>query len=652
MIRPSYALKLARTKLRSKRGMLFASIIVASLLFAALIATVIIFSGAEKSASDFIRKAGNDRYLVKVSPNIPQSEVGIPSDPSLEQIREIKAFEVQYYKNLREKYESLGIEYDETSEVSALQPAAWKSESLPEEQRVSINFASPVIEEMRNQRYEQYLETATNRFSDLKKVGDKYDAGGYYVERPSMLPSIPGLRLVQDGKEDFGSSELKGGFTPQGIYVNAIYNGIYSFSDQQLLSRYILTTDTSELKGIPVVVSAQEAASLFGEEFGIGDEPEAPSERRVWLKEIQTKLNGVIYQSCYRNSAELALLDKIQRDYAEIESNKDVEGYKKPSLLYEYPTSVCGDITVQEDTRTSIERQADARTEETQKRLGTYVEPMHHLLTFQIVGFVDSQPYSDYSTGLNEYVQSLLVAQDNGSASLAIPLQMYESLPDELKVDNIQHEYSIQSSYQATDDFVPRILEFATIDNARSFLDNEVCPSSSLSCDKQFYGDPYGSNYLILDEIGKLFGRIATIAFPAALGLAAIIIWFTISRIMAENRKETAVYRAMGAKRRDVTGIYFVYILLVAVRIALVSIVLGVAAAFAVDYFYGQILTDTAVSAFGIIDGAPRFSLFGLDSSLLWIVVGSIFAVSFIASIQPLIRNVQRSPIRDMRDDG
>ena len=50
MIRPSYALKLARTKLRSKRGVLIASIIVASLLFAALIAMVIVFTGAEKSA--------------------------------------------------------------------------------------------------------------------------------------------------------------------------------------------------------------------------------------------------------------------------------------------------------------------------------------------------------------------------------------------------------------------------------------------------------------------------------------------------------------------------------------------------------------------------------------------------------------------------
>lgn len=96
---------------------------------------------------------------------------------------------------------------------------------------------------------------------------------------------------------------------------------------------------------------------------------------------------------------------------------------------------------------------------------------------------------------------------------------------------------------------------------------------------------------------------------------------------MAENRKETAVYRAMGAKRRDVTSIYITYTLLVALQIALTSLVLGVAAAFAVDYFYGATLTDTAVAAFGILEDAPRFSLFGLYSPLLLVIAGSIFVM-------------------------
>ena len=62
--------------------------------------------------------------------------------------------------------------------------------------------------------------------------------------------------------------------------------------------------------------------------------------------------------------------------------------------------------------------------------------------------------------------------------------------------------------------------------------------------------------------------------------MTLIIMWFTISRIMVENRKETAVYRAMGAKRIDVTAIYT---LLIAARISAISFILGIGVAYVVN---------------------------------------------------------------------
>ncbi len=654
MIRPSFALKLARTKLRSKRGVLVTSIIIASLLFATLITTVIVFTGAEKSALEFIKKAGNNRYLVMVSPNIPYEKVDFVYKPPIEDIRAIKAFEKQYYIDLQNKYKSLGLEYDKSIEVSALIPDAAAPETVPEEQRVRINWASPVIDLMRNDKFEVYAKTATNKLSDLKAIASEYDAGGYYaVDKQSFIPSIPGLRLVQQNKESFGDSELKtGNSTSRDFYINAIYNSTYGFTDQNLLNRYLLTTDSSNLRGVPVVVSAQEAVSLFGQKVGIGKEPEAVHEKRAWLNEIQTKLNGHIYQACYRNTTEQILLEKIQRDYAEMKSSKGTENYQKPHLIYGYPENACGDIVVKEDTRTSIEKQADAKAEEIKKKLGTYIAPNHKLVTFQIVGIKYAQENIDYSADISQYVKSLLVSEVD-SFNLSIPIQMYDSLPSELKVDDIQREYDTRTLRYAvgTEDFGSRVLEFAAVEDAQSFLDNETCPLLDTDCDRNFLASPYGSNYLILDEIGKLFGRIANVAFPVALTFAAVIIWFTISRIMAENRKETAVYRAMGAKRFDVISIYVTYVLLVALQIALVSIVLGITAAFIIEYVYGKVLTDTAVSVFGIVDNAPKFSLFSLDSPLLPFIIGSIFIISLVASIQPLIRNVLRPPIRDIRDE-
>ena len=289
MIRPSYAVKLARTKLHSKCGMLFASTIVASLLFAALIAIIIVFTGAEKSAEMFIKKVGNDRYLVKASPNIPNKALGITNNLSLEEIRELKAFEKKYYQNLQDKYKSLGLTYDKSTEVPALLPASWAPDSLPEEQRVTVNFSSPVVSDFNDQQFEKYAKTANNKLTNLKEIGSKYDAAGYYIAgKISGLPQIPALRLIQNDKEDFGNSSPKAGdMTTYGYYTNAIYNNSYAFTDQQLLRRYLLTTDVSRLNGIPVIVSAQEAVSLFGKKLNLETEPADTNQKSTWLKNVQ-----------------------------------------------------------------------------------------------------------------------------------------------------------------------------------------------------------------------------------------------------------------------------------------------------------------------------------------------------------------------------
>lgn len=652
MIRPSYAVKLARTKLHSKCGMLFASTIVASLLFAALIAIIIVFTGAEKSAEMFIKKVGNDRYLVKASPNIPNKTLGITNNLSLEEIRELKAFEKKYYQNLQDKYKSLGLAYDKSTEAPALLPASWMPDSLPEEQRVTVNFSSPVISDFNDQQFEKYAKTANNKLTNLKEIGSKYDAAGYYiVDKISGLPQIPALRLIQNDKEDFGNSNPKADdMTTYGYYTNAIYNSNYTFTDQQLLRRYLLTTDASRLNGIPVIVSAQEAVSLFGKKLNLEAEPADTNQKSTWLKNVQEKLNGYTYQVCYRNSAEQTLLKKIQQNYIEAKANEANKNYQKPSLIYDYPKQACGDIAVKSDTRTAAEKKSDDSNEANQKKLGTYIAPKHKLLTFQIVGIKYAQPQTDYKKNASEYIKNLLASQDSLSA-LDIPIQLYNSLPEKLKFDDIQQQEADSTAVRLMrGEFTPRVLEFSSVAKARAFLDNEACPELNDKCNKQFAANPYESNYLILDEIGKLFNQIASIALPTVLGLAIIIIWFTISRIIAENRKETAIYRAMGAKRRDIACIYIIYVAIVALRIAIVSLILGITAAFAIANTYGKNLTDTAATAFGTVGSAPQFSVFSLESPIIIAVVSSIFIVSLISSIQPLLRNMRRNPVQDIRD--
>jgi len=655
MIRPRYALQLARTKLRSKRGVLFASVIVSSILFAALIAAVIIFTGVQKSAVRFVEAANNNQYLVSITPNIPQDVTGFyhEGEIPLETVRAIKAFEKQYYEAERNKYKAAGVEYDEAAEVSALKPSSYADPKLPEEQRVMIEWSSPVISALLEQKFNEYAKTAQNKHENVLKLGAQYNAKNYYSQSASMLPSLPSLRLIENGKEDF-AAELKNEAQVLTADKNTIHNGTYGFSDDVLLKRHLLKTDTSRLKGIPVVPSAQEVATLFGKELGVSTEPENEAEKLTWLQSVQEKAKGFVYQSCYRNEAEVSLLEKIQQDYVEMKSNEGNAEYQKPTLLYKYPDTACGDIAILSDTRTAAEKAAATKQENDQKKLGAYIAPMHRMLTFEIVGLVYAQPLTFSPTNVNDYVKGLLSGNGHMSSanfSARIPTQMYENLPESMKFDTLIDKSSPRFYSRVDDDFKERIVAFETIDDARRFVGEAGCSSSDTNCKKPFYVDAYGSNYLLLEEIGKTFTRIMGIALPILLGLALAIIWFTISRIMAENRRETAVYRAMGAKRSDVAAIYITYTLLVAFRIAIVSLILGVLTAFVADLVYSPSVTATAASMFGIIQYAPRFSMFDLSSPLLWGIVGSIFVVSLIASVQPLIRNVLRPPVEDMRSE-
>lgn len=652
MITSYYAIKLARTKLHSRRIMLFSSTVVSSILFATLFAGIIVFTAAQNSAITFLKEANHNKYLVEVDPVIPNSVTSYSLPLSIADVHRIQALQKSYYSHLQDKYRQLGMNYDTSAEIPALLPSAFLSTSLPAEQRVTVNYQSPVIQIDRNQKLQAYINTAKNKLSDLENIGKQYSASGYYTSGPFGIADIPNMLLVQNGKEDFADTSLKAGdLTSYGYFTNAVHNGSYTFEDSQLVQRYLLPSRNESPRGIPVIISAQEAVGLFGKEKSIGSEPKDEKAASLWLKKVQDNFNGYTYQACYRNAAEMAKIQKLQQDYAEIVSNQGNPDYKKPSLIYDFPNKPCGDVLVKEDTRTAAEKQADATSVVDQQKLGTYEAPVHQLITFQIVGIVDAQPYSKYTDNIQSYLQNLL-SVDNTMDSAIIPRQAYDNLPSQLRVDSLlQADSSQYSQLIFAAGLGSHILAFTDIDQAKSFMSQQTCPSSDTTCQKLFTSSPYGSNYLILDEIGKLLQKILLYALPVILGLALLISWLTTARVMSENRKEIAVYRSMGAKRIDIAFVYVTYIAIITLRMAFISLGLGAIIAYVIDRMYEPGLTNIATSSFGVAPDNIRFSLFDFSSPLIWVVLAFIFLVNIVASLQPLTRNVLRSPIDDIRSE-
>jgi ABC-type antimicrobial peptide transport system permease subunit len=120
---------------------------------------------------------------------------------------------------------------------------------------------------------------------------------------------------------------------------------------------------------------------------------------------------------------------------------------------------------------------------------------------------------------------------------------------------------------------------------------------------------------------------------------------------VAEGRRESAVFRAIGARRVDVGSIYGTYALLLSLRVVLFAVVLGAVMALVVEVLYQADATMGARLAYAAIDVTKEFHLFSIWSWYIPVIMVAIVAVGLLASVIPILLGARRNPIRDMRNE-
>jgi len=658
MIGIADSLILAAAKLRSKRLLLLSTIVVSGLLFAVLFAVIIVSNGITKSVNGYTYVALNGKYFVKATPVIPQDVYG-PSrlNPSPDLVNALTVLQTKYIADQKALAAQLKIPFDPATIPQILVPDPFSNKSSPEASKLMINFDSPVYQQYVQQLQQNYAKTAKNKLSDLKNTASRYGAVSYN-QNIQADTSLLTMTYLKDGKEDLSWLSQTGPANSDasiyGYITSSVRNSSYTFVDNALVQRFILPSNAKrkDSTAIPVVITTKEAIGLFGTQLHIGPQPSNAMQQVTWLKTLQDKINGITYTTCYRNQADSTALTQAAQTLTDVEANKNNKSYSMPSLIYSLPTTACGDLTVRSDTRTQAEKDQVTQQDAIHKALGTYQAPIHQLMQFQIVGVMPVAPQTDTTTTLPTFLSGLLGAQYGVGA--IIPAQMYATLPASTQYKDILQNDS--TSIHNTDvlqkaGISETIVAFTSLDQARTFMSTEGCSSVSDNCDKLYILEPYGINYLLLDTLESVIATILRYAFAGVVGIAIIIVWFMMSRVIADGRRETAVFRAIGAKRRDIVSVYLVYSLGVAIRILLFSGIIGVAVAFTVQYLFGSIATNYAKAAYGVLSQVSDFGFVDFDSYLLWYLAASIMIIGIIASLPPLIRNVRRNPIDDMREE-
>lgn len=602
------AIRLARTKLKSHPVMRMVMVISSSLLFAVLVFGVTVFSGLEKSSEEIINSVNDGKYLVKTHPL--NTDVFL-SDSDIDTVEEVKAareFEQNFFENLRQKYQNLGLKYDIKNEISLLQPDTFKSENknLPKELQVRFNRQSPAFLAYQKKKTEELRSKHKNKLEDLRVLGEKYGASGDYELYYAKIRGLKNMRLIKSGKEEFGEKEDQGLVLRAERLKHGVRNGEYMFVDEELLGKNLMKKNPEELEGIPVIITLQEAMNLFGEKEGaFSKEPEEAVEKLRWYEEIKEKLLGKTYEVCYRNEVEQRMLEKLESDFLEMKLNEGVKDYRPPKLQYGYPEKACGEILVKQDLRNEEERRIENEQKTILKKLGEEVKPRHEKWKFQVVGFINSHDEIGKIGGMEDYIRSLFKV--NNYDAVVIPTRLYRGLKEELKAKDL--DWSEKESLE----YSQRVLEFREIKQAKSFLEEGVKKDLATTGEEEafeFQGEIFGVNYLAILEIREVFSEIMKKALPVVLILAMAMMGFMVIKVMTESRKEMAVYRAVGAKRIDILKIYLIYVLMLAIRVAILAIILGVLAAKTVDLVYGANLNNLMREMMGMgVEGVKSLCL-------------------------------------------
>lgn len=619
---------LALTKLRTRKIRLAITVVISGVLFGALTAGSLTSYGVFKSVDDFTKEGFGSRYVTQAS---TQGETFYNNKDITAQAMVLFNEQVARKKAEAKK---LGIEYDPASDIKPIVEM-----DTPGGKQV---FLAPEHLLAKQATQEYIVQHPLVGEADFQAAAKEYDAKAFYRNKWASIQNGNQVQILKDGKESFQDDLLsnKGNYDP---------NGLDSFTSQwgamsdDLLKTFISPGEslaTGADGSIPIVVPYSAAQKFLKLKELPGSA--TAEERLERLKYTRTNLKNTTYEACYRNQTSGSLIENAKMAQREIAANKNKKEYKKPSLQYGFPTEPCGTVPIIRDVRTADEKKLAAKQLQFAEMFGQ-PKPAQAKLKFRVVGMSPDVNLSNFSR--IDQIFSSIVQSSLGSGWFMPDSQLRSNpIVAELFPDSLMGQ---PPTYYA---------EFSTGAQVQKFIDERSCFDYDFAKCREdgrpFSIGPYGSNSIAVASLKAKANKFLNVAGIGVIILAAVIMMGTVGRMIADSRRETAVFRAIGAKRRDISAIYILYTILLSLLIAAFALVTGfLIASYLNDRFSAQ-LTAQALVAYNAQDMSRVFTTFGVNALDIMRIIGCVILAGLISAIIPLMRNIRRSPIRDMRDEN
>ncbi len=652
MIKLSDVALLSLTKLHTRKVRTVITVLLTSMLFGVLVAVSLVTTGMFRSVDSFRSGGLTSRYIVQVDGASTHSDIFIRAtrDPVL--VTEAKK---RFRKIVQEKSalaKQLGLSYTSDIELPPYQRQEDGTESL------STTDSNGIAEQILKEKFATQVAFDETK---LQEIAKRYGAKEIFRSQGHMVKPGSSLITLKDGKETFydknNDAERQANYD-----VQIIDSGYLTVAPDEITKAFMFPGNAGwqpDGQSLPIILSQDKVEYLLG----MSRLPRSAStaQKLQRIKDIRSKAGNLTFQMCYRNDVSQAQIQQAIQQQREISVNKGKKDYQLPSLVYALPDATkCQNAVIVRDVRTNEEKKQEVNQKIFDSRFGKSVAPVSYLVTFKVVGVSpatgnnmnpEQEKQKERSLNVADMVDKVLKVDGVGQT---IPLSLYNQLPNRVNYNDILN-YAPSNILVGIADHINRYVEFTTARDAQKFIDEQ-------SCETQYDGTckPSGrlytahlafSNSSAIDDIRKQVRTWLSYAMLVVAILAVAIMWITVGRTIVDGRHETAIFRAIGFKRVDIASIYIVYTMLLSLLVTTCAFGLGIIGAHLLDSQFAPGLTAQARYSFNDMNSAKQISLVSYDWHQLGLIAIICLATGLLSVVLPLIRNVRRSPIRDMREE-
>lgn len=649
MIRLTDAGLLALTKVRARKLRTCITVCMASMLFGVLIVASLVTNGLFAGVKLFRSEGLTSRYIVNIS-NAPSDSNSLYSalrSPQL--IAEAKRRYAALVTQKTAEAKRLGVQYSQIND----QPPYSKADDGTEQ----LLFSDPndIVHQLLKEKYQ-----AVPAFDEAKlaRLAKQYNAVATYSDEIYNIRKGSSLSPLSNGKEIFydtsDEAEVSVHQAPPAFDGTSIV-----LSPPEITGSFLLPDNAGwqpDGSSLPVILPQHVVERLLHLEKLPASA--RPSEKLERLKIIRDKVSSLSFEMCYRNSASQSLIQQTLQQKKERIAHQSNSAYQKPSVIYALPDPArCAHPTIVSDTRTAEEKTQAANQELFDAKFGKETKPISKMIRFKVVGVSPGgsetsgpgHEQRDKSRTVDDMVAEMLSTEGIGQV---VPRHLYDQLPNKA-------DYADLLTYEplyltGSEDNKSRLIEFANADDAQRFIDEQSCTVQyDNTCTPA--GRPYQavlgfSNSVALDDAHRMLNQWSLYSMLGVMVLAALIMWITISRTIADGRHETAVFRAIGFKRIDIVLVYVLYAVMLSLMVAAVAAGTGFAGAYVLDNQFALQLTAQAQYGFGAINSPHTIHLVEVNGKQIVAILAACFMTGLLSVVPPLMRHVRRNPIRDMRE--